>query len=137
MGKVTKRIRQEKMIERARKRRLEQSLSKPLFKDSKLRIETTKGDSSSSIKAGTSISTRHMPVAYLMDETRNIPSATLEPRKVARITRPTYEGEMLQREIEAQKEIARKKMRVAPAYNKGAYQYITDETDPSDLGRKK
>jgi len=34
------------------------------------------------------------------------------------------------------REIERKKTRVAPAYNKGATMYITDETDPSSLGRK-
>lgn len=33
-------------------------------------------------------------------------------------------------------EIERKKTRVAPAFNKGAVQYITDETDPTYLGRK-
>lgn len=34
------------------------------------------------------------------------------------------------------KEIERKKTRIAPAYNKGANQYITDGTDPTYLGRK-
>ena len=34
------------------------------------------------------------------------------------------------------KEIERKKTRVAPAYNKGATQYITDGADPTTLGRK-
>ena len=34
------------------------------------------------------------------------------------------------------REIERKKTRVAPAYNKGATMYITDETDPVSLGRK-
>lgn len=34
-------------------------------------------------------------------------------------------------------EIERKKTQIAPAYNKGGYQYITEGTDPSDLGRKK
>ena len=34
------------------------------------------------------------------------------------------------------KEIERKKNRVAPAYNKGATQYITDGADPKTLGRK-
>jgi hypothetical protein len=34
------------------------------------------------------------------------------------------------------KEIERKKSRVAPAFNKGANQYITDGTDPTFLGRK-
>jgi hypothetical protein len=33
-------------------------------------------------------------------------------------------------------EIERKKTRVAPAYNKGATQYITDGVDPKTLGRK-
>jgi hypothetical protein len=33
-------------------------------------------------------------------------------------------------------EIERKKTRVAPAYNKGATQYITDGADPKTLGRK-
>ena len=34
------------------------------------------------------------------------------------------------------KEIERKKTRVAPAYNKGAVQYLTDGTDPATIGRK-
>ena len=34
------------------------------------------------------------------------------------------------------KEIERKKTRVAPAYNKGAVQYLTDDTDPATIGRK-
>jgi hypothetical protein len=34
------------------------------------------------------------------------------------------------------KAIEEKAMRVAPAYNKGAVQYITDETDAKYLGRK-
>lgn len=33
-------------------------------------------------------------------------------------------------------EIEKKKKRVAPAYNKGATQYITDGADPKTLGRK-
>ena len=33
-------------------------------------------------------------------------------------------------------EIERKKTRVAPAYNKGATQYITDGADPKTLGKK-
>lgn len=41
-----------------------------------------------------------------------------------------------EREAEAQKEIERKKLRVAPLWNKGGYMYITDETDPTTLGRK-
>lgn len=38
--------------------------------------------------------------------------------------------------VETIKEIERKKTKVAPAFNKGAVQYITDDTDPTHLGRK-
>ena len=38
---------------------------------------------------------------------------------------------------EVQKEIINKTKRVAVAYNKGAYQYVTDGADPTDLGKKK
>jgi hypothetical protein len=34
------------------------------------------------------------------------------------------------------KEIERKKTRVAPSWNKGAIQYLTDDTDPATIGRK-
>lgn len=34
------------------------------------------------------------------------------------------------------KEIERKKTRVAPAFNKGAVQYLTEGTDPTTIGRK-
>jgi hypothetical protein len=37
---------------------------------------------------------------------------------------------------ETVKEIERKKTRIAPAFNKGANQYITEGTDPTTLGRK-
>jgi hypothetical protein len=32
--------------------------------------------------------------------------------------------------------IIAKSMRIAPAYNKGAAQYLSDETDPKTIGRK-
>lgn len=37
---------------------------------------------------------------------------------------------------EVRQQILAKKNRLAPAYSKGAVQYITDEADPSHLGRK-
>ena len=46
-----------------------------------------------------------------------------------------YDG-WQEREAEAQIEIEKKKKRVAPLFNKGGYQYVTDETDPTTLGRK-
>ena len=44
--------------------------------------------------------------------------------------------EMRKREEDAQKEVDIKRTRVAPAYSKGAYQYITDLKDLTTLGRK-
>lgn len=38
---------------------------------------------------------------------------------------------------QVQKEIINKTKRVAIAYNKGAYQYVTDGTDLTDVGKKK
>lgn len=38
---------------------------------------------------------------------------------------------------EVREEILRKASRTAPLYNKGGYQYITDGTDLSDVGKKK
>jgi len=42
---------------------------------------------------------------------------------------------MAKREAEAQKEIANKRKRVAPIYNKGPAAYI-EGYDPKDLGKK-
>lgn len=38
---------------------------------------------------------------------------------------------------EAELEMEEKFQRTAPAFNKGGYQYITDDSDLSSLGRKK
>lgn len=38
---------------------------------------------------------------------------------------------------QTRKEILNKAKRIAPAYSKGAYQYITPESDLTDIGRKK
>lgn len=44
--------------------------------------------------------------------------------------------EMELREQRAQAEIKQKQKRVAVLYNKGAYQYISDEMDPATFGKK-
>lgn len=41
-----------------------------------------------------------------------------------------------EREKAAQEEIERKKLRVAPLFNKGGYQYISDDMDPTTFGKK-
>ncbi|EJT0117277.1 hypothetical protein PJM41_0093 [Salmonella phage vB_SenS_UTK0009] len=43
--------------------------------------------------------------------------------------------ELAERERKAQEEIERKKMCTAPAYNKGAYQYVSDEEQAKMVGR--
>jgi hypothetical protein len=46
--------------------------------------------------------------------------------------------EVIHKESEqVRKEILIKASRIAPAYSKGAYQYITPDTDLSDIGKKK
>lgn len=66
--------------------------------------------------------------------TENYPSAKAMP--VEPEQRKQVSEEMQKREQAAQAEIEHKKSRVAPLFNKGAYQYITDEYDTKDIGRK-
>jgi len=72
---------------------------------------------------------------YRRSSVDHIPSFSSPP--TAPKARTVYDGEMEERERLAQEEVERKKLRTAPLYNKGGYQYITDDTDLSDLGRKK
>lgn len=48
------------------------------------------------------------------------------PGEFVPVNKPIYIGEMAKREAEAQKEANRKKNQVAPVYNKGAPQYISE-----------
>ena len=60
------------------------------------------------------------------------PSTRLPPKPQAReILYP----EMAERERAALKEIERKKLCTAPAYNKGGYQYISSEEQAKHIGR--
>lgn len=60
-----------------------------------------------------------------------------QKRKIKVIKSVKYTRIMLQRELEAQKEIEKKKLRVAPLYSKGPYQLIPDHMELEDLGKKK
>jgi hypothetical protein len=71
--------------------------------------------------------------AYLKQK-ESIKSIDIDPIAVSE-EQIRYEGEFAEREAAAQAEIERKKMRTAPAYSKGAYQYIS-ELDLPYLGRK-
>lgn len=74
--------------------------------------------------------------AWRTDTTRSIPSRINAPD--AALTAKPSLMDTLHTEPEAVREaILRKSRSLAPAYNKGAYQYVTEETDPCDIGRKK
>jgi hypothetical protein len=59
---------------------------------------------------------------------------SLKPETSKRVT--YQDEEMIRREREAQKEIEAKKLRLAPHYNKGPVQYITEGIDLYTLGKK-
>lgn len=67
-------------------------------------------------------------------DTSNIPSKMEIPKHKPR-EKTKLSKEMLERELEAQQEIERKKQCVAPAYNKGAYQYIGSREQAKDIGK--
>ncbi|CAD5204322.1 hypothetical protein LOFGKLJC_00095 [Klebsiella phage vB_KaS-Benoit] len=60
------------------------------------------------------------------------PSTRLPPKPQAR---EILDPEMAERERAALKEIERKKLCTAPAYNKGGYQYISSEEQAKHIGR--
>lgn len=60
------------------------------------------------------------------------PSTRLPPKPQAR---EILDPEMAERERAALKEIERKKLCTAPAYNKGGYQYISSEEQAKYIGR--
>lgn len=72
-------------------------------------------------------------------ETTKIPDNFLQRLKRTPqdlVNRKELNKEMQIRENIAQKEIALKKQRVAPLYNKGGYQYISDGEDLTTIGKK-
>lgn len=60
------------------------------------------------------------------------PSTRLPPKPE---NREILDGEMAERELAALAEAERRKLCCAPAYNKGAYQYISSEEQAKDIGR--
>lgn len=60
------------------------------------------------------------------------PSTRLPP---APVSREILDEEMAERERIALREIERKKLCTAPAYNKGGYQYISSEEQAKHIGR--
>lgn len=71
-------------------------------------------------------------------ETPNYPSLHTQGyvRLGVSISGPKLSPEMQQREKVAQEQTTKLKKRVAPLYNKGPVQYITDGTDLTTLGKK-
>lgn len=83
------------------------------------------------------------PVPKVQEEnnTRNIPSINHE---AVRVSNPWADADVFEVEVEnfaereaaAREEKERKKKRLAPLYNKGPVQYMTDDTDYTTVGRK-
>uniref|UniRef100_A0AB39CDQ8 Uncharacterized protein n=1 Tax=Pseudomonas phage HRDY3 TaxID=3236930 RepID=A0AB39CDQ8_9VIRU len=72
---------------------------------------------------------------YRTSDVKHVPSA--EGRVVEEEGVFLEEGhDWAAREQAAQEEIEHKKKRTAPLWNKGGYMYISDEEDPTTLGRK-
>lgn len=82
-------------------------------------------------KAGPSIVELY---SYPQSSHQQYPSAPMTPMKLDAPKK--LSPDMQERENAAQEEIERKKKRVAPLWNKGGLQYITDDTDIITLGRK-
>lgn len=80
-------------------------------------------------------SDKSLIVSFVPPSPPDFPSLTAVPEKVEGWDTFPIEG-YEEREAAAQVEIQKKKNRVAPLYNKGGYQYITDDTDTTTLGRK-
>lgn len=69
-------------------------------------------------------------------ETRDIPSLNASGPGAC-ISRSVMDPVSLAKESpEVRDAIIAKSKRLAPAYNKGAVQYVSDETDPKTIGRK-
>ena len=80
-----------------------------------------------------------LPTLQYEDTTgfRSMPSAgTADAQKARKPVDYSENPEMAAREAAAQEEKDRKRKRLAPAYNKGPVMYITDDTNPAELGRK-
>jgi hypothetical protein len=65
-----------------------------------------------------------------------LPSAPQAPEVLR--SKVVYEkgSELAKREAAAEIERDKKRKRLAPLYSKGPVQYITDDADPKELGRK-
>lgn len=75
-------------------------------------------------------------LTYRRDETRDIPSLG-GGKPGALVNNSVMDPMALSRESpEVRAAIIAKSKRLAPAYNKGAVQYVSDETDPKTIGRK-
>ena len=87
-------------------------------------------------KLGT-VSLPSLDYSWRRDETRDIPSLGIEGTSGALVNNSVMDPVNLAREApEVRDAIIAKSKRLAPAYNKGAVQYVSDDTDPKTIGRK-
>lgn len=76
------------------------------------------------------------PQPYRRNDYSSLPSVTSKRFSDGDVSNtPKMSPEMQERERIAQQEIARKRKCTAPAYNKGAYQYVATTDQAKDVGR--
>lgn len=75
---------------------------------------------------------------YSYDDPTKAYKSVITKDKIVQVLPDDYSDspELQAREVEAQREKDRKRKRVGVLFNKGPVQYITDETDPTTIGRK-
>jgi len=121
------RMREAKAQDRAREA---EELVRGALRLQTMRTNFSKADSSTKSKPSSVLTPKPF-----RRETPDYPSNTaLPPSGIRQL--PALPEHMQVREAEAQKEIKAKKRRVAVLYNKGGYQYVSDETDLTTLGSK-
>lgn len=104
------------------------------LKDEAARLRSMSGGFSNSTSR-TASATSVLAKKPFIRETPNYPSLVSVSNSPVKV-KPKLSPEMEERERLARQETERKKKRVAVLYNKGAYQYISDEMDPTTIGKK-
>ena len=70
------------------------------------------------------------------ERTHQYPSATSRGEFVAARTSVMEPMNLAKESPEVREAIIEKSRRIAPAFNKAAYQYVTDDTEPKYIGKK-
>lgn len=133
MPKIKSR-RQLKAIAEREKRSEQQAREQAELVKEAQRLRSLQGGFSRSSVGGNSKSKLLNPTPFRRDTVSYPSLVSMVP--TSQRERQALSPEMELREQRAQAEIKQKQKRVAVLYNKGAYQYISDEMDPATFGKK-